>query len=415
MRKLFSSVALGVVLLLTVTIPPLIFMFFGTSSMAVGVLLISLLYIFLFLVLSRLQWLARSVDAFAFCVVVPITVLIAQGLSSFLIHDEFDSVRFWQSIAFLLISVLGIFSLVRLLRKIPETDVEFALKIVFYALILFGIAGVFKYAPFPSSFLKPVLFFAEPSHFALGFLPFLLYMVVLSQSGMKLLLLAAGGIIAILLQNLTLIVGILLIAGITLTVRRLIFVGFMVTIFLYVLAADLSYYTDRLFISHENSNLSVLVFMQGWERAYLNLEETMGLGIGFQQFGIIGSHGEITQKIVEIMGDSMNLLDGGSVAPKVVGEFGVLGILMLIAYLTYFLRSARWLRKASLNQGARYRCKDVFFLASFVMYSIDLFVRGTGYFSPSGFLFIASLVWMMFFSTADHYVQTTPPISREPA
>lgn len=89
----------------------------------------------------------------------------------------------------------------------------------------------------------------------------------------------------------------------------------------------------------------------------------------------------------------LNLLDGGSVATKFIGEFGLLGVAMLLAYLFYFAKSARWLHEISMSEVAPRDCKRVFFLSCFVMYCIDLFVRGTGYFSSSGFFFVASLMW----------------------
>jgi hypothetical protein len=100
----------------------------------------------------------------------------------------------------------------------------------------------------------------------------------------------------------------------------------------------------------------------------------------------------------------MNLFDGSFVASKFISEFGILAVMVLVAYLVYFAKSFRWLHEVSMNGGETVDCRKVFFLACFVMFFIDLFLRGTGYFSSSGFLFIASLVWI-----------GLPPVSRTPS
>ena len=161
---------------------------------------------------------------------------------------------------------------------------------------------------------------------------------------------------------------------------------------------DIGYYQSRLdFSSTDTSaynNLSVLSFMNGWERAYLNLKDSYGIGVGFQQLGFVGSEGEIFEVLSAIGAENLNLFDGSFVASKFISEFGIFAVMVLVAYLVYFARSVRWLHEVSMNGGETVDCRKVFFLACFVMFSIDLFIRGTGYFSSSGFLFIASLVWI---------------------
>jgi hypothetical protein len=166
---------------------------------------------------------------------------------------------------------------------------------------------------------------------------------------------------------------------------------------------NIDYYSLRINLSSDNKNLSTLVYLSGWERAYLNFEDTFGLGVGFQQFGIIGSRGEIMETVEELGAEDLNLLDGGAVAPKFIGEFGLLGVIMLLVYLVYFARNAKWLREVSFSEIPPRECRKVFFLSCFVMYCIDLFVRGTGYFSSSGFLFIASLMWIILVKSVNNF------------
>ena len=155
-----------------------------------------------------------------------------------------------------------------------------------------------------------------------------------------------------------------------------------------------SYVADR--VSLTSSNLSVLVFKSGWERAYLNFIDNFGFGIGFQQLGFVGRDGEVMSNIMNVVaGKKTCLLDGATVAAKLVSEFGTMAIVVLGLYSIYAIRYAVNLRELSLNRNKMIDSRYVFFLACFLMFCIDLFVRGTGYFSSSAFLFIASLMWIL--------------------
>src|SRR5512147_1529783 len=147
MRKPLPSVVVGFVLLATVVLPPLVFMALGASSGAAGVLLVSGLYIFLlvaFAALSPLQSLGRG----PFFIALVVAIVFTQGLLSFSINSEFDFGRFLKSEVLLIISFLGAFSLTQLTLRLPSSHADFAVKVVFYALLLSGLAGIFEYSPF---------------------------------------------------------------------------------------------------------------------------------------------------------------------------------------------------------------------------------------------------------------------------
>lgn len=405
--------AIGLTLLSTVTLPSLVLMVFHTSSMAAGLLVILGLYICLFVALSALGHKFYSLGAGAILTTVVLGVIMIQSTISLVVHDDFDFDRFSQTYLFLITNLLGAFSFVLLAQMVPKFQTNFAVRLVFYVLLLSSIAAILNFAPFSSGQGKPVFFFSEPSHFALDFLPFLLYMTVTSSPKMKLLLLLLGYAIALLLENMTLIIGVTLIVGLAIPSRRAVLFFALIAVILILLpAASLEYYSSRVDISSGNQNLSTLVYLSGWERAYLNFEATFGLGVGFQQFGIIGSSGEVIESLGTLGMGSLNLLDGGAVAPKFIGEFGLLAVLMLLAYLGYFVKSAKWLREVSMGEVAPLAYLKVFFLSCFVMYSIDLFVRGTGYFSSPGFLFISSLMWMTLVKSTNYFALKIPDAAK---
>jgi hypothetical protein len=122
------------------------------------------------------------------------------------------------------------------------------------------------------------------------------------------------------------------------------------------------YYSSRIDFSKSNENLSALVFLSGWERAFLNFIETTGIGIGFQQLGYSGAIGQ-SRLILESIGlGGLNLYDGGSLASKLISETGILGIILLFFYISYFIKYVITYR--------RYPKKKLFFISIFFMFSI---------------------------------------------
>ena len=412
MRKPFASLMTGLVLLAAVVVPHL-GLKFGAVNMATGVLPVVGLYAFLFAALCAIHGPRQRLGKLPIIVTVVLAVVLAQGLLSFLINTTFNIGRFWQTYGFLIIYLLGASFLVFLAQGLPKYKADFAVKFVFYALLLSGLATILGYRRFGNP--SAVGFFSENSHYALSFLPLLLYMVVLSSWGKKWFFLFMGFLIGLILQSLTLLVGVIAIAMLALRSRQLVFFS-IISISILMVALDnidIGCFMARVnpfpsassVVGEPDSvNLSMLAYQSGWERIHLNLKDYYGIGLGFQQLGFVGSAGEIMENLSAVGATGLNLFDGSFVASKFISEFGILAVMVLVAYLVYFARNVWWLREVSKNGGETVDCRKVFFLACFVMFSIDLFIRGTGYFSSSGFLFIASLMWI-----------GLPPVSRTPS
>jgi hypothetical protein len=195
------------------------------------------------------------------------------------------------------------------------------------------------------------------------------------------------------LQNATLIVIALL--GYFLSLRlsgfKLLVLGFLLIVlglalYTYFAAYD-NFITDRLFLSAESKNLSTLVFLSGYERAYLTIFEWSYIGVGFQQMGMVGPLGSIQSSIESIVGTTMNLLDGSTLFSKIVTEFGVFGIVVVLAYLLKCWVILR--RLGSLDENPP---TELFYTICFLGFFIMFFIRGAAYFSPSTFLFIIALI-----------------------
>jgi hypothetical protein len=228
---------------------------------------------------------------------------------------------------------------------------------------------------------KATFFFQEPSFFALAFLPFLFYMVFMDRSALHLI---GAALIAVFINNLTLLIGIVLVA--TFYYRR----RFMLLAFMFFLAFSLirisseysQYVLDRITFSADTDNLTALVFLSGYERAYETLAQGYWLGVGFQQMGFVGPSGELLDRIYLVTeGLESNLYDGGTLASKLIVEFGLLGVVMVVLYIRGLIRIFANGIQAKLTPYT------LFLTGVYVTFSCYLFVRGTGYLSPAAVLF----------------------------
>ena len=121
---------------------------------------------------------------------------------------------------------------------------------------------------------------------------------------------------------------------------------------------------------------------------FYNFKSTFGLGLGFQQLGFRGC---IDKFLIEYW--PLNLKDGGTVGAKIFNEFGLFGLVFLGFYIIVLKSKIKRIRnfvnykKNNLNN---YKNVFIFLDIAYISFFINLFVRGTGYFDASGFLFLIS-------------------------
>ena len=144
-----------------------------------------------------------------------------------------------------------------------------------------------------------------------------------------------------------------------------------------------SYYLTRV-VFWESSNLSALVYLQGWTDAWLGLNQNLGLGLGFQRMGTT-EPSEISEKIYLMIGEYKNRADGSFLASKVIAEFGLLGVAAIGAYLRGVYKYAR-------NPGFLEVEQNRIAYGLYLAFFIELFVRGYGYFSPG--IVLVCISWM---------------------
>jgi hypothetical protein len=289
-----------------------------------------------------------------------------------------------ESLVPLLFVVGGAILLGAELRRSPDRAVDSTVGISFCVLCVVILMQLIGMQPRPAAFPKSMFPFTETSHFALAFLPVLLYLSVRAPERRKLWWMLGAFAAALVLQSMSLLVGAILVA---IACRRLRFlIAPILAIVLIGVPLDLSYYSNRLDFSASVLNLSTLVYLQGWQFVHESLGRTVGWGIGFQQLGFHETETAATDLIHQITnGVDANTTDGAFVFAKIASEFGAFGIVAAIIFLFAFVRCLRTLRRNSQGAAATFaRC-------IIVAYFVDMFVRGTGYFTQSTLLFIAAM------------------------
>lgn len=387
---MISLTAIGLVL--TLMLSPAIESLFPTTSQSIGLCIAAAFWIAAALVAGpRAYAIPRSDARFAATACAAILALVLHATVSQALIGGVDFNRLFVSSAILLAVLLGVRSAGRKIRTIPPQRLVTLTGAILSMLGIMGLGAAAGVPGIGGFYGNSVIIFSEPSHFALAYLPLLLFRMSVASRTTQLVLIVLSLLIAALLQSLTMIAGLLIVTVILLRSRLLLLVLIPAAAAATVL--DISYYAERLYLSPDSDNLSTLVFLQGWENALQDLIATRGLGVGYQQFGIAGSTGEITEKITQIMnGAALNLLDGGTTASKLIGEFGVVGI-VIVAYLARSaFKGLLFIRAAQKLPALQRNVHQLFFHSMITAYLSELFIRGVGYFSAGGFLALVGLI-----------------------
>jgi hypothetical protein len=238
-------------------------------------------------------------------------------------------------------------------------------------------------------FQKSTFPFTETSHFALALAPVLLYRCATAVRGRRLLWTLVGFGLAVVLQSATLLIIAFVAAFIARRLTIFLLAGLLagaVALSLGLASLQLSYFASRADISENSSNLSALVYVEGWEMLDRSLSLTHGWGVGFEQLGLHDSNVDAVESILRLTnGEELNLNDGGFVLAKLGGEFGILGLMLSLGYCVLAVRSAFRLR------DGRGTANAILAQCIVVAFCIDMFARGTGYFTQSGLVFLGGM------------------------
>ena len=379
-----------------ILLPSAFQVYFETTSMAQGLVIsLGLFFFFYFCKHKKISKLDRSILKILFVLI----FLFLMSSYSMILFDTFEIKRFVLSFFIILFLAIGAFYFVKWSLEIDNEKFHLFINIIFYILLLEGIiATIGKIIFFDKS---QFIFFSEPSHFALIYLVFLSFQILALKNNIYIYtLILLSFIFALTLPNLTLLVGTFLVFSFYLTKKTfgLILIIFTILFFFtnFTNLEYFDYFLERLRLSNETKNISSLVFLSGWERAYLHLLQSNFFGIGFQQLGYIEINSYYQNKLAEQFLPEQNLYDGGSVASKLIAEFGIIGIIFLIMYIFLFIKFFFNIRIYKLSSNYL----DKFYISVFLLSSVNLFLRGMGYFSPIMFLLLSSIIYFSYKKTS---------------
>lgn len=261
---------------------------------------------------------------------------------------------------------------------------------------LFAFSAIFSLAqiqPETTSIgAKPTFPYTEPSFLGFSLPSVLIFTMLRAQRMMRLMLVLAFLALGYGLGNFTIIVACVLAAATALPLSWLA-AGTIVGV-IGSASLDLSYYTERLDFNWATStNLSSLVYVQGWQMLGESLHKSLGWGIGFQQLGIVYTNVLATIRINVLLGRDSNLQDGGFILSKIGSELGILGLLLVMVYLYIAVRSFLKLR-AMAKLKIEISDAELFARTCVIGYFVELAVRGTNYFTGTFLLLLAALSYL---------------------
>ncbi len=323
------------------------------------------------------------------CVAAVLAFSVAHALLILAI-GPFDMARAFPSLVVLCTVIVAAGFIANITVGLHDRDVLRAVNVVFVFLLVVGILGAIGIVqPFAEGREKTVFPFTEPAAYALTFTPFLIFKCAMSRPRWRLAYLLAAVLVAIILQNLTLLVGCLLVIGLCYRLRyAAILAAFGLVA---VWATDIDYYAERLNLADDTRNLSALVYLQGWQIISNALTTGDSIGVGFQQLGLAGQMSDASELIYRLTGDSLNTFDGSFMTAKIIGEFGVFGIIPLFFLVAMIVKCSRQIRRITVGgePASNARALGLSLVAAYVC---DVFLRTAGYLTATSFLLATGLV-----------------------
>ncbi len=395
--QIFSKEVNLYLILISLCIFPSISYSEGASSLGLGLLIWSLILIIIYLKFTKslIFIIIRNKIFYTIFFLLFFHFILTNIIINYAINID----KFLFSVASLPILVIASYSLIIKIMDINDQKLNSVLSFITFNFLLILISSFFWKSPFFIVNAKALIFFSEPSHLAVIFAPFLFYSILKLDEFKRRLLLVIVFISITIINNATFLIiftiGIILYLMINFKslklAKSLIFVILFSIILVFNVDIDFLYYKERLIYSSTNLNMSLLVYLAGWERALSIMVDYSPIGAGFQQFGYEPLKGYFFAKLVSVGGGGLNIYDGATLGSKIIGEFGLVGLYFLSMYVYYFFNKILTI----LINPEKNTNVTIFFACVYLSFSIYLFVRGMGYFSELPFLFLSSLIFFM--------------------
>ena len=392
--KTKNEIKILFLMILVLILPSMLNFYFGLS-MSIG---LSVFYAFflIFIYLNHKKIFIKD-QIFISFIKILIILLVFQTFLVYLIFDlDVNYKRIFLSAILLVVTLFMANLFTKLILNLEEKYFSKIVNILFYVLLFIGYLSyiLIKLDLKYPGYVKPMLVASEPSHYALIFLPICFaFLYNINDIKLKLIWSVIVFLLAIFLSNITLLVGVLIILVTIFSLKYTLTVFFMISLAFFI---DLNGIFSN-FVSHINifteitrdTNLSLLVYLSGLERGYLDLINSYGVGVGFNNFGYTDFHGKYSDLVIDTMkGYLLCFNDGSFLFAKFLGEFGILAIILTLVYVFFSIKIFITLKNNKISNS-----KDAFFATIFIIFSVYLFVRGFGYFTSLMFLFTSAIFW----------------------
>lgn len=325
---------------------------------------------------------------------VTMLLLILHSLISIVVFNNSIAFKMFLSISYLSLLIFFSFLLMIFLINMQEIKLKDLMNRLFYFMIILGIISIFL-NHYELILPKSVVIFKEPSHFALYFIPIVLFKCYYQIERYRVYTLISVFILAFLIKNFVLIASIICISLVSLKIRTIFLLSISLIIFLSVssIFTDMNDYIlhrlDFSVLEANSKNMSAFVYLSGWERMYLGLINTSGFGIGINNFGII-EEGYYGKEIIKYLGFLLNYNDGSFLFSKFVGEFGLLGLGLSSIYFYFLIIFSYKYKNHKISNSY-----DLFFMSIYISFLVYSMFRGQGYFNTFTLLFYSSICFFL--------------------
>jgi len=367
-------------LLFLLVIPSLAYVLFNLSSLSIGLLLTCLLL----LIFNNNKIYIKDIKGW------PLLVL-----HIFFGFEFFKTIYLGLSLTTLLQIYLSFVIILLIAQNLVYSSVNINfrtnLKYVYYVLICILLINIFniqigRYYLFQKSIFP----FSEPSHLVINFGYFLPTIFYLQKKIMRFALVLFLLFFAFYFESLLFVL--IVFASYLFTNRinlKLLFSILLIFVLLYFVFVNynlinLDYYLNRLDFKNLN-NISLLVFLQGWEIIITTLKDFNLIGVGLNNLKSV-PFSEVADQLYTILGEYKNREDGGFLAAKIIGETGIAGFVMILIYIKIVY--------SKLKNATKEISLLNFFYSSILFISLfELFFRGMGYFTIGTILTTSSLIY----------------------
>jgi hypothetical protein len=372
--------------------PPFFYVTFRLSSMTVGLVLAMMVLVLFF---HQTSPIIRAGNLSRLAVLL---IFLLTAHSIYFVLTDYDDRQIPATfLFFIMLTIAGVFSNVTII----------GLLIGFGSFVID--TNFLNYERLP----KPMFPFSEPSHYALGFSSVFFVTGVFLGKVQRITLLILIVLLGVMIPSVVLLVVafvmVVVFYVLPLKTGNIVLIAILAVVGVQALSlvdmSKLSYFYERIPFAENvenpvirgSANMSALVYMQGWEVLSDSMVNTTGLGVGLYNMEktIPGHYGEI---IYDRVGHYQNRAEGSFFGSKLITEFGIFGVLVLAAYFIFLLRSLRFFYRLGRYVDNQHRSIEKIYPVSLVyahsvivVFVVEAFVRGAGYFTTGVFLLLVAM------------------------